>query len=341
MKNAFFALVMIGGLLAAGCSHSGGEGAPLELQNASYDPTRELWKELDRAFESDFNANNPVKVHVRDTAHAASGTQARSVIEGFPADVVTLAMWTDIDAIRKAGLIDADWEDRFPNRSLPYYSTIVFVVRKGNPKQIKDWSDLVRDDVEIVTPNPKTSGNGKLSFLGAWASVTQRGGSREDAIKFIGDLYRNVKVLDTGARAATTTFTQKNIGDVHLTWENEALLEVRQSNGELELIYPKISVRAEPKVAIVDANVKRNNTREAAEAYLKFVYTPAGQEIVAKNFYRPFDPDVLARHKDVFPDVELVSIEKISGDWQKAQDDFFSEGGVFDQVFERKEKAAQ
>jgi sulfate/thiosulfate-binding protein len=339
MKYAFCSLGLVAALLASGCSHATGEAKEVELQNASYDPTRELWKELDRAFETEFNAKNPTtKVRVRDTAHAASGSQARSVIEGFPADVVTLAMWTDIDAIRKAGLIDADWEDRLPNRSLPYYSTIVFVVRKGNPKQIKDWPDLVRDDVEIVTPSPKTSGNGKLSFLGAWASVTQRGGSREDAVKFIGQLYRNVKVLDTGARAATATFAQKNIGDVHLTWENEALLEVRQSNGELELIYPKISVRAEPKVAIVDANVKRHGTAEVAEAYLKNVYTPAGQEIVAKNYYRPIDADVLAKHRDVFPDVELVSIEKISGDWQKAQDDFFSDGGVFDQVFERKEK---
>jgi sulfate transport system substrate-binding protein len=311
----------------------------VELQNASYDPTRELWKEVNQAFETDFNANHPTQVRVLDTAHAASASQARSVIEGFPADVVTLAMWTDIDAIRKAGLIDAGWEDRLPNRSLPYYSTIVFVVRKGNPKQIKDWPDLVREDVEIVTPSPKTSGNGKLSFLGAWASITQRGGSREDAIKFIGDLYKHVKVLDTGARAATATFAQKNIGDVHLTWENEALLEVRQSNGELELIYPKISVRAEPKVAIVDANVKRPGAAEAAEAYLKYVYTPAGQEIVAKNYYRPIDADVLAKHREVFPEVELVSIEKISGDWQKAQDDFFSDGGVFDQVFERKEPA--
>jgi sulfate transport system substrate-binding protein len=338
MKSTFIAAGMLGAMLAIGCSKEDSQTGRAKLLNVSYDPTRELWAEMNKAFQEEYNAKHDTQVEMLPTSNAASGSQARSVIEGAEADVVTLAMWTDIDAIREAGLINEGWEDRLPNRSLPYYSTIVFVVRKGNPKQIKDWPDLVREDVEIVTPSPKTSGNGKLSFLGAWASVTQRGGSREDAIKFISDLYHNVKVLDTGARAATTTFAQKKIGDVHLTWENEALLEVKQSDGELELVYPKISVRAEPKVAIVDANVKRHNTTEVAEEYLKFVYTPAGQEIVAKNFYRPIDADVLAKHRDSFPDLELASIEQISGDWQKAQDDFFSDGGVFDQVFERKNK---
>jgi len=335
MRSIFctFGLVLL--TLAVGCSHGSGDGNEVELLNVSYDPTRELWKAVNEGFSEEYNASHTQQVTVRPS-HAASASQARSVIEGVEADVVTLAMWTDVDAIRKAGLIDADWEDRLPNRSLPYYSTIVFVVRKGNPKQIKDWPDLIRDEIKIISPSPKTSGNGKLSFLAAWASITQRGGTREDAIQFVTEIYRRVPILDAGARGATATFAQKQIGDVHLTWENEALLEVRESKGELELIYPKISVRAEPKVAVVDANVKRHNTAQLAEDYLKYVYSPAGQEIVAQNFYRPIDPDVLARHRGQFPEIELAGIEQISGSWEKAQLDFFSDGGVFDKIFERK-----
>src|SRR6185369_8220284 len=238
-------------------------------------------------------------------SHGGSGTQARAVVDGLEADVVTLAMWPDTDAIRKAGQIDAGWEKEFPNNSVPYTSTIVFVVRKGNPKGIKDWPDIVKPGNQIVTPNPKTSGNGKLSFLAAWGSVTQRGGSEDDALAFVKKLYAQVPVLDLGARASTTTFVQKQIGDVHLAWENEAYLEVQEAGGSLEIVVPPISVLAEPQVAWVDANVKRKGTAAAAKAYLEFLYTPEAQTIIAKNFYRPIDAAVKERYAKEFPDIKL------------------------------------
>ena len=244
----------------------------LELLNVSYDPTRELWREINSRFIPRFESETGINLKIKQS-HGGSATQARAVIDGLDADVVTLALYSDTDAIRKRGLLADGWVNRFPQRSLPYFSTIVFVVRKGNPKGIKDWPDLIRPDISIVTPNPKTSGNGKLSFLAAWGSVIGRGGSEHDAQEFVAKLYRQTPVLDSGARGSTTTFAQKKIGDVHLTWENEGHLEVEEFKDELELVYPSVSIRAEPHVAIVDANVRRKGTEAAAEAYLKFLYT--------------------------------------------------------------------
>lgn len=309
-----------------------GDVKEVELLNVSYDPTRELWRELNAQFAERYAAETNSKVSIKQS-HGGSSSQARAVIDGLEADVVTLALWNDIDAIRKAGLIADNWEARLPNKALPYHSTIVFVVRKGNPRSIKDWPDLVRDDVKIITPSPKTSGNGKLSLLAAWGSITQRGGSEADALKYVTELYRHTPVLDSGARAATTTFAQKRIGDVHLTWENEAQLEVNESQGELEIVYPPVSIRAEPPVAVVDANARRRNTQEVAEAYLKFVYTDAGQAIVAKHFYRPSNEAVMAKFAGNFPAIQLFTIESVAGSWAEAQTKFFAEGGVFDQVY--------
>jgi sulfate/thiosulfate transport system substrate-binding protein len=332
LMAAIFALSL--GL--GGCNSSAGSpdrGAEShELLNVSYDPTRELWKSLNKQFIADYKKQTGVELNIMQS-HGGSSSQARSVIEGLDADVVTLAMWSDTDAIAKAGLIKEGWQERLPNGSLPYSSTIVFVVRKGNPKGIKDWQDLVREGVEIVTPSAKTSGNGKLSFLSAWGSVVLRGGSEKDATEFVTKLYQHVPVLDSGARAATTTFAQKKIGDVHLTWENEANFEVREAGGELEIVYPGLSIRAEPRVAVVDANVDRKKTRSAAEAYLKFLYTPEAQEIIAENFYRPYKPEILRKHSQSFQSVELFDIQQIAPDWNSAESRFFADGGVFDQIY--------
>lgn len=308
-----------------------GDSGP-QLLNVSYDPTRELWRDLNEQFSARHEEQTGQRLTIKQS-HAASASQARAVIDGLDADVVTLALWSDTDAIRRKGLIAEGWEERLPHRSLPYFSTIVFVVRKGNPKGIKDWPDLVRPDVQIISPNPKTSGNGKLSFLAAWASVVSRGGSEQQARDYVSQLFRQVPVLDTGARGATTTFAQKNIGDVHLTWENEAYLEVQESNGALELIYPPISIRAEPQVAVVDANVDRKGTRETAEAYLRYLYSDEGQETIARHYYRPINPAVLAKHREQFPELRLVPVTAVARDWDEAQARFFAEGGVFDEIY--------
>jgi sulfate/thiosulfate-binding protein len=308
--------------------------ADTELLNVSYDPTRELYRALNSAFTAHYK-NGGGAVSIRQS-HGGSGTQARAIIDGLEADVATLAMWTDTNAIAKAGLIAKDWESRLPNRSLPYTSTIVFVVRKGNPKNIKDWPDIIKPGVEIITPNPKTSGNGKLSFLAAWGAVTERGGSQADALQFVKTLYEHVPVLDLAARAATTTFVQKKIGDVHLAWENEAHLEVEEAKGAVELVYPPVSFLAEPHVAWVDANVKKNGTEAVAKAYLEFLYTPAAQEIIAKNFYRPTNPEVLARHAGIFPTIKLFKIDAVANGWDDANAKYFSDGGLFDTFYKPK-----
>ena len=338
-------IVLLG--LVAGCgptvsaptANTGGSSPatsqPVELLNVSYDPTRELWKQLNDKFAPVWKNKTGQDITIK-MSHGGSGAQARSVIDGLEADVVTLALMTDTNAIQKAGLIADGWEEKLPNGSLPYSSTIVFVVRKGNPKGIKDWPDLVKEGVEIITPNPKTSGNGKLSFLSAWGSVVLRGGSVDDAKEFVTKLYNQVPVLDSGARGATVTFAQKQIGDVHLTWENEAHLEVEESKGELELVYPKISIRAEPRVAVVDANVDRKGTREAAQAYLEFLYTPEAQEIIAKNHYRPSSAEALQAHSGDFPSLELFSIKKLGASWDEADVRFFGDGGTFDNIYENK-----
>jgi sulfate transport system substrate-binding protein len=352
-RSRFLGLLVLGTFGLFGCGKSGGEessGAPtavageakepekpkeLELLNVSYDPTRELWRDLNEKFIASYEKSAGTKLTIKQS-HGGSSTQARAVIDGLEADVVTLATFVDTEAISKKGLIQPGWVDELPNRSLPYTSTIIFVVRKGNPKGIKDWKDLVKPGVEIVTPNPKTSGNGYLSFFSAWGSVMLRGGSREDAVKYVTALYKQVPVLDSGARGATTTFVQKKIGDVHLAWENEAHLEVREAKGELDLVYPEISIQAEPHVAIVDSNVDKKGTRAAAEAYLKFAYTDEAQEIAAKHFYRPSNPEILKKHAATFPTIKLFPVTEIAKDFPDAHKQFIAEGGVFDGIYKPK-----
>jgi sulfate/thiosulfate-binding protein len=310
------------------------DGSSLELLNVSYDPTRELWRDLNAQFIPRYERETGTRLAIKQS-HGGSATQARAVIDGLDADVVTLALWSDTDAIRKKGLIDAGWDERLPHRSLPYFSTIVFVVRKGNPKAIRDWPDLVRPGVSIITPSPKTSGNGKLSFLAAWGAVVERGGGEQQALDFVTRLYRQTPVLDSGARGSTTTFAQKGIGDVHLTWENEAHLEVQESAGALELVYPPLSIRAEPHVAVVDANVRRKGTQAAAEAYLKFLYTEEAQETIARHYYRPIDDAVRQRHAATLPDLRLFPVTAVAPGWDAAQQKFFAEGGIFDRIYQR------
>src|ERR1700722_17847884 len=317
-----------------------GFGRNEQLLNVACDPTRELWHDINAAFAKQYEQEHGVKLLIRQS-HGGSGSQARSVIDGLAADVVSLALWTDTNAIRKAGLIDDDWETRFPNRSLPYVSTIVFVVRKGNPKSIRDWADLTRDDVEIITPNPKTSGNGKWSFLAMWGAVIWRGGTEDAAEDFVRRAYQRVPVLDAAARGATVTFAHRGVGDVHLTWENEALLEVKEAEGKLDIVYPgansrngALSVLAEPHVAIVDANVRRKGTAAIADDYVRYLYTEEAQELIAKNYHRPTDPAVFERHKSLFPAMDLRHATTLvpSGRWDDIQKKFFAEGQIFDRI---------
>ncbi|HEY2775220.1 MAG TPA: sulfate ABC transporter substrate-binding protein [Candidatus Binatia bacterium] len=307
----------------------------LTLLNVSCDPTRELWKDLNSHFIALYEKQTGDTLTIHQS-HGGSSSQARAVIDGLEADVVTLASFLDTDAIAQKGLISAGWVDRLPNRSLPYFSTIVFVVRKGNPKHVHDWPDLVQPGVEIVTPNPKTSGNGYLSFFSAWGSVILRGGTRQDAIDYVTSLYSRVPVLDSGARGASTTFAQKGIGDVHLTWENEAHLEADEAGGDLEIVYPPISIRAEPHVAVVDINVARKGTRDAAQAYLEYTYSDEAQEIIARHYYRPTNPAVLKAHASSFPDIRLFDITEIAKDFPDAHRQLIAEGGVFDSIYKPK-----
>jgi sulfate/thiosulfate-binding protein len=317
-----------------------GFGRNEQLLNVACDPTRELWHDINAAFVKQFEKEHGVKLHIRQS-HGGSGSQARAVIDGLAADVVSLALWTDTDAIRKAGLIDGGWEERYPNRSLPYVSTIVFVVRKGNPKNIRNWDDLTRSDVEVITPNPKTSGNGKWSFLAMWGSVIWRGGTEETAQDFVSRAYKRVPVLDAAARGATVTFAQRRVGDVHLTWENEAHLEVKEAEGKLEIVYPgadspggALSVLAEPHIAVVDANVRRKGTVEIADAYVRFLYTQEAQELIVKNYHRPSNPEVFEEHKSLFPKMDLRRATTLvpSGKWDDVQKKFFAEGQIFDRI---------
>ncbi len=314
----------------ASLAHAAGDS--IELLNVSYDPTRELLKAIGTAFSAHYAAENSTQVTVKQS-HGGSGAQARAVVDGLEADVVTLALWPDTDAIRKAGLIAEGWEQRFPNNATPWTSTLVFAVRKGNPKGIQDWPDLIKPGIEIITPNPKTSGNGKLSFLAAWGAVTERGGSEEQAREFVSKLYRQTPVLDSGARGSTITFVQKKIGDVQITWENEGLLSVIESKGEVELVYPPISFLAEPPVALVDANVKRHGTTQVAEAYLSFLYSDEGQEIIAKSFFRPVKPEILQKHAATFPSLKLFRIDAVAKSWADAYDRFFGDGKIFDGIY--------
>lgn len=354
MKHRFLPLIPVAAAILlptflAGCGSSGPE---VEILNVSYDPTRELYRKLNRAFAEDYQAEHGVTVRVRQS-HGGSGSQARSVMDGIPADVVSLAMWSDTNAIAKKGLIAEDWEQRFDNRSLPYYSTIVFVVRKGNPKGIHDWRDLLKPGVQIIGPNPKTSGGAKLNLLAAWgailkeygidekSSASDRAAAEEAAKEFVTQMYRQCPILDSGARGATVTFARRLIGDVHLTWENESRLEVDELPDELEIVYPSWSIMAEPHVAIVDANVDRKGTRQVAEAYLKFLYGEKAQRIIAENGFRPTHPTVAAEYADPkhpkrFPEsMKLFRIDYVDrGGWDAAQKRFFADGGLFDQIYQ-------
>ena len=312
---------------------SGLFAADVTLLNVSYDPTRELYAEFNEAFAADWKAKTGKTIAI-DQSHGGSGKQARSVIDGLNADVVTLALAGDIDAIaEKARLLPKDWQSRLPDNNSPYTSTIVFLVRAGNPKGIKDWGDLVKKDVAVITPNPKTSGGARWNYLAAWAWARKAYDNDEKkAQAFTQQLFKHVPVLDSGARGATTTFVQRDIGDVLITWENEAFLAVKESGADkLSIVVPSLSILAEPPVAVVDKNVKRKGTQAEAEAYLKFLYTPQGQEIAAKNFYRPRNAEVAAKHKDQFPTLELVTIEAFGG-WGKAQSQHFADGGEFDKI---------
>lgn len=304
-----------------------------ELLNAACDPTRELWRELNTAFIEARERDTGERVGIRQS-HGGSGSQARAVVDGLPADVVTLALWTDTDELRKKGLITAGWEDRLPNRSLPYVSTIVFVVRSGNPKRISDWPHLAKPGVGVITPDPKTSGNGKWSFLAMWGAELRRtNGDEAAAERFVTAVFQhNVPVLGAAAREATLTFAKHKIGDVHLTWENEAHLEVGESNGELEIVYPPLSIRAEPHVAVVDSVVDKKGSRETAEAYLKFLYTPDAQRIIAKHYHRPTLSEVEAETRGQFPKIDLFPATACGPTWDAINKRFFAEGGVFDRI---------
>ncbi|HRK95055.1 MAG TPA: sulfate ABC transporter substrate-binding protein [Rhodospirillales bacterium] len=313
--------------------------ADTTLLNVSYDPTREFYQEYNAAFARHWKAGGGDDVTVR-MSHGGSGKQARSVIDGLPADVVTLALAGDVDALAQRGLIQPGWQAELPDNSAPYTSTIVFLVRKGNPKAVKDWPDLVRDGISVITPNPKTSGGARWNYLAAWGyALRQPGGSDATAEDFVGRIFRNVPVLDTGARAATTTFVQRRIGDVLLSWENEALLAIQQLGpDEVDIVVPSLSILAEPSVAVVDANVDRKKTRAAAEAYLKHLYAPESQELIARHFFRPRAAEVLERHRGQFPPVELFTIDEVFGGWEKAQAEHFADGAVFDQIYQPRAK---
>jgi sulfate transport system substrate-binding protein len=306
------------------------------LLNVSYDPTRELYQEFNAAFAEYWKAKTGQAVTIRQS-HGGSGKQARSVIDGLEADVVTLALAYDINEIsRRGGLVAPDWQKRLPNNSCPYTSTIVFLVRKGNPKNIKDWDDLVKPGVSIITPNPKTSGGARWNYLAAWVyALRKNNGDESKAREFVGRLFRNVPVLDTGARGSTTTFVQRGIGDVLIAWENEALLAVEKiGQGNVEIVMPSLSILTEPPVAMLDKTVDKRGTREVATAYLEYLYSEKGQEIAAKNHYRPSMKAVLDKHMDKFPKINLFTIDEALGGWDKVQKMHFADGGTFDQIYQ-------
>jgi sulfate/thiosulfate transport system substrate-binding protein len=308
---------------------------PVTLLNVSYDPTRELYQAFNASFQKDYKAKTGKDVAIQQS-HGGSGKQARSVIDGLAADVVTLALAADIDALHTHGdLVPENWQKRLPDNSSPYTSTINFLVRKGNPKGIRDWDDLVRPGVQVITPNPKTSGGARWNFLGAWGYAVRKYGT-DGAKEFITKLYKNVPVLDSGARGATTTFVERGLGDVLIAWENDALLSLKEfGSDKFEIVYPSISVLAEPPVSIVDKVVDRKGTREVATAYLEYLYTPEGQEIAAQNFYRPRLADVAQKYAKQFPKIELFTVDDTFGGWTKAQKTYFDDGGVFDQIYQQ------
>lgn len=311
-----------------------GIAAPRAILNASYDPTRELYREINTAFARSWRARTGEDIAINQS-HGGSGKQARSVIDGLDADVVTLALSHDIDTIaRRSQVLPANWQARLPYKSTPYYSTIVFLVRKGNPKGIRDWDDLVRPDVKVITPNPKTGGGARWNFLAAWGYAQKKYGTPAKAEAFVRRLFANVPILDSGARGSTVSFAERGIGDVLITWENEALLSVRELGADrFEIVVPSISIRAEPPVAVIDESVDKHGTRDVAEAYLRYLYTPQGQAIIARNGYRPRDPALAARYAARFPAVQMFDIDRNFGGWDKAYRIFFADDAIFDRIY--------
>jgi sulfate/thiosulfate-binding protein len=336
MRLSKRSFIRLASLALAGLTLTGpaAHAADVTLLNVSYDPTRELYEDYNKAFSAYWEKKTGDKVTVKQS-HGGSGKQARTVIDGLPADVVTLGLAGDIDAVATNGkLLPVNWQSRLPHNSSPYTSTIVFLVRKGNPKGIKDWGDLIKPGVSVITPNPKTSGGARWNYLAAWAwALKQPGGSDQTAKDYTRKLFKNVPVLDTGARGATTTFVQRGIGDVLLAWENEAFLSIKELGPDkVEIVVPSLSILAEPPVAVVDKVVLRRGTREVATEYLKYLYSPEGQEIIARNYYRPIDPAVAAKYAKAFPQLSLVTIQDFGG-WGQAQKVHFADGGVFDQIY--------
>jgi sulfate transport system substrate-binding protein len=328
-RSVIGTVVVVASLIGAGAALA----ADVSLLNVSYDPTRELYVDFNKAFASAYQKDTGKSIEIKQS-HGGSGSQARSVIDGLQADVVTLALAYDIDAIAARGLLDKEWQTRLPQNSSPYTSTIVFLVRKGNPKGIRDWSDLVKPGVAVITPNPKTSGGARWNYLAAWGFALKKYGSADKAKAFVADVYKNVPVLDTGARGSTVTFVERGVGDVLLAWENEAFLALKEFGADkFEIVAPPLSILAEPPVAVVDRVVERKGTRAVAEAYLKYWYSAEGQEIAARNFYRPRDPEIAKKHEGSFAKVNLFTIDEVFGGWTRAQKEHFGEGGIFDQIY--------
>lgn len=328
---AFILTPILIACLVSGCGPR--ERADIELLNISYDPTREFYLEFNRAFAEHWREKTGQSVIIRQS-HGGSSRQARYVIDGAPADVVTLALAYDVDAIAREGLIDPDWQRRLPFNSAPYHSTLAFLVRRGNPAGIKDWGDLAREDVSVITPNPKTSGVARWNYLAAWGWAAREFAGDEDLVRdYITRLYRNVPVLDTGARGASTTFMERGIGDVLVNWENELLLALRRRGDDYEIVIPSVSIRAEPTVALVDRNVDRRGSREAARAYLEFLYSDFAQELAARHFFRPSDPRFLDKHRDRYPQIEMFTVNEKFGGWEPATEKHFRDGGLFDRIY--------
>ena len=314
-----------------------GAQADTDILNVSYDPTRELYKDYNAVFANYWKKQSGETLNIK-ASHGGSGKQARAVIDGLEADVVTLALAYDVDAIAQKGLIAPNWIKRLPDNSAPYTSTIVFLVRKGNPKNIKDWNDLAKPGVEVITPNPKTSGGARWNFLAAWGyALKQPGGNDQKARELVTNIYRNVKVLDSGARGSTTTFVERGLGDVLIAWENEAYLSVKELGPDkFDIVTPSISILAEPSVAVVDKVVDKRGTRKVATAYLEYLYSPIGQEIAARHYYRPRNKEIAARYANQFAKIKLFTIDQVFGGWERAQKTYFTDGGIFDQIIARK-----
>jgi sulfate/thiosulfate-binding protein len=338
LRIAFSTGIMLSILaFMSGCTHGQKGDGEVEIVNVSYDPTRELYQEINAAFAEEYEKKNGKKVKITQS-HGGSGSQARAVIDGLKADVLTLALAGDIEAVAKKDLIKSEWEKRLPDNSAPYTSTIVLVVRAGNPKGLKDWDDLAKPGVQVITPNPKTSGGARWNFLAAWGYVTlHKKGTTEEARDLVGKILKNTVKLDTGARGSTQSFIKNKLGDVFISWENEAILARKEvPDQKLEIVYPSVSILAEPPVAVVDKNVDERGTRAVAEDYLKFLYTDKAQDLIGKNSYRPRSETYQKKYADTLPPIKLFTIREVAQDWAQAQQEFFSDGGIFDQIYTTK-----